>query len=175
MEYQGYTTFNTVKDDGVLTITFDYPPVNIQGLLMMGDLNMLAQKFERDREIKVVVFQSAKPDIFIAHADTSSLKDMSSEAAFHEEAQLLYLQTTLERISALAHATIAKVEGFARDGGHEFSLACHSRRSVTKKREGKNTLRSGPNEAWMPITSLQGCIHSASRVQCILFFRPSST
>ncbi len=30
MDYQGYTTFNTVKEDGVLYGTFDYPPVNVQ-------------------------------------------------------------------------------------------------------------------------------------------------
>ncbi|MFA0811663.1 hypothetical protein [Microbulbifer epialgicus] len=41
---------------------------------------------------------------------------------------------------------------------------------TTKKREGKNILRSEPYETWMPITSLQGCIHCASRVQCILSF-----
>jgi len=33
----------------------------------------------------------------------------------------------LERISKLPQATIAKIEGFARDGGHEFALACDMR------------------------------------------------
>ncbi|XQF92466.1 enoyl-CoA hydratase/isomerase family protein [Pseudoalteromonas espejiana] len=33
----------------------------------------------------------------------------------------------LERISKLPQATIAKIEGFARGGGHEFALACDMR------------------------------------------------
>ncbi len=30
MDYKGYTTFNTEKKDGVIYVTFDYPPVNVQ-------------------------------------------------------------------------------------------------------------------------------------------------
>ena len=30
MDYKGYTTFNTQKKDGVLYVTFNYPPVNVQ-------------------------------------------------------------------------------------------------------------------------------------------------
>ena len=30
MDYKGYTTFNTEKKDGVLYVTFDYPPINVQ-------------------------------------------------------------------------------------------------------------------------------------------------
>jgi hypothetical protein len=37
MDYQGYTTFKVTKNEAVLTVTFDYPPVNIQGLPMMAD------------------------------------------------------------------------------------------------------------------------------------------
>ena len=40
---------------------------------------------------------------------------------------LLYLQEVLQRISELAQAKIAKVEGMARGGGHEFMLACDMR------------------------------------------------
>ena len=127
MDYQGYTTFKATKKDAVLAVTFDYPPVNIQGLPMMADLNMLAHKLEQDREIKVVIFQSAHPEIFVAHADTNFLKDMSTIAVSRDEVKLLDLQTTLERISKLPQTTIAKIEGFARGGGHEFALACDMR------------------------------------------------
>ena len=127
MIYENYTTFKATKDGAILTITFDYPPVNIQGIPMLDDLNLLAENLEGDRSIKVVVFQSAHPEIFVAHADTNFLKDMSTTAVSREEVELLYLQTTLERISKLPQATIAKIEGFARGGGHEFALACDMR------------------------------------------------
>ena len=52
---------------------------------------------------------------------------MSGTAVSRDEVELLDLQSTLERISQLPQATIAKIEGFARGGGHEFALACDMR------------------------------------------------
>ena len=127
MNYNTFTTFNVHTENAIAWVTFDYPPVNIQGLSMLADLNMLAQQLETDRNIKVIVFQSANPEIFVAHADTNFLKDMSATAASRDDVKLLDLQTTLERISKLPQATIAKIEGFARGGGHEFALACDMR------------------------------------------------
>ena len=127
MNYAGYTTCSTEWEAGVLTVTFDYPPVNVQGQAMLADLNSLAMRLERDRETKVVVFQSAHPEIWVCHYDTELLKDMSTEAVSRDEAQLLDLQAILERISKVPQATIAKLEGFARGGGHEFALACDMR------------------------------------------------
>lgn len=127
MEYTGFSTFKAETNNGILTVTFDYGPVNVQGLPMLADLNMLAQKLEADPTIKVVVFESAHPEIFVCHADTAFLKDMSDKAVSREEVKLLDLQVVLERISKLPQATIAKIEGFARGGGHEFALACDMR------------------------------------------------
>ena len=127
MNYDGFTTFGVRIENAVAWVTFDYPPVNIQGLPMLADLNNLAQKLEADSTVTVVVFQSAHPEIFVAHADTNFLKDMSGKAVSRDEVKLLDLQVVLERISKLPQATIAKIEGFARGGGHEFALACDMR------------------------------------------------
>ena len=127
MNYKGYTTFTTEQKEGVLYVTFDFPPVNVQGQEMLADLNSLAMRLERDRKTKVVVFQSAHPEIWVCHYDTELLRDMSTEAVSREDAQLLDLQSVLERVSRVPQATIAKLEGFARGGGHEFALACDMR------------------------------------------------
>jgi len=127
MRYDSFTTFGVRIEHAVAWVTFDYPPVNIQGLTMLADLNRLAQKLEADDGVKVVVFQSAHPEIFVAHADTEFLKEMSGKAVARDEVRLLDLQVVLERISKLPQATIAKIEGFARGGGHEFALACDMR------------------------------------------------
>ena len=127
MQYDKFNTFNVKIEGAIAWVTFDYPPVNIQGLPMLADLDILAQKLEADRAVKVVVFQSANPEIFVAHADTNFLKDMSAKAVSRDEAKLLDLQRVLERISKVPQATIAKIEGFARGGGHEFALACDMR------------------------------------------------
>ncbi|MGL6260017.1 enoyl-CoA hydratase/isomerase family protein [Vibrio sp. WXL103] len=127
MEYKNFTTFNVDIDDGIAWVTFDFPPVNVQGQEMLADLSSLALRLERDREVKVVVFQSAHPEIWVCHYDTNLLRDMSKQAVSRDEAKLLDLQAVLERISKLPQATIAKIEGFARGGGHEFALACDMR------------------------------------------------
>ena len=127
MSYTGYQTFTASEDKGVLTVTIDFPPVNLQGQEMLADLNTLCLRLERDRNVKVVVFQSAHPEIWVCHYDTNLLKEMSTESVSREEAKLLDLQSVLERVSKLPQATIAKLEGFARGGGHEFALACDMR------------------------------------------------
>ncbi|MEM7044181.1 MAG: enoyl-CoA hydratase/isomerase family protein [Pseudomonadota bacterium] len=127
MKYEGFTTFKAEQDGAILTVTFDFGPVNVQGQEMLADLNSLAMRLERDRETKVVIFQSANPEIWVCHYDTELLKDMSTEAVSRDEAQLLDLQSVCERISKVPQATIAKIEGFARGGGHELALALDMR------------------------------------------------
>ncbi|APG61568.1 enoyl-CoA hydratase [Sphingorhabdus lutea] len=127
MKYEGFTTFKVEQDEAIMTVTFDFGSVNVQGQEMLSDLNSLAMRLERDRETKVVIFQSANPEIWVCHYDTELLKDMSDEAVSREDAQLLDLQLVCERISKVPQATIAKLEGFARGGGHELALALDMR------------------------------------------------
>ncbi len=127
MNYTGYKTFTAKQNQGILVVTFDNPPVNIQDIPMLNDLDSLAGTLEQDKSVKVVIFQSANPDIFIAHADVTFLKDLSTTPVPRDKVQLSHLQKVLQRISTLPQATIAKIEGFARGGGHEFTLACDMR------------------------------------------------
>ena len=127
MNYTNYSTFETNAADGILTVTFNMPPVNIQSIAQLDDLDSLAEILEKDKDIKVVIFQSSVPEFFIAHADITFLKDMSTTAVPRDKVELSKLQKVLERISNLPQATIAKIEGYARGGGHEFALACDMR------------------------------------------------
>ncbi len=122
-----YQTFSLEKQGAVLYVTFDNPPINVQSIAMLDDLNALCDKLEGCKETKVVVFQSANEHFFVAHADITFLKDMSTKAVPRDKVELLYLQKVLERVSYLPQATIAKIEGYARGGGHEFALACDMR------------------------------------------------
>src|SRR5258708_30193150 len=51
--------------------TFDNPPINMLGPETMLELQGLVGQFEKDPGLKVVVFDSADPDFFIAHFDIS--------------------------------------------------------------------------------------------------------
>lgn len=127
MKYKNFQTFKAEQREGILTVTFDFGSVNVQGQEMLADLNSLAMRLERDKNTKVVVFQSANPEIWVCHYDTELLKDMSTVAVARSDVQLLDLQEVCERISKVPQATIAKLEGFARGGGHELALALDMR------------------------------------------------
>ncbi|MCG7521817.1 enoyl-CoA hydratase/isomerase family protein [Ruegeria sp. Ofav3-42] len=127
MKYENFQTFDVKVENAIATVIFNFGSVNVQGQQMLADLNSLAMRLERDRDTKVVIFQSANPEIWVCHYDTKLLKDMSVEAVSREDAQLLDLQSVCERISKVPQATIAKLEGFARGGGHELALALDMR------------------------------------------------
>lgn len=127
MDYIGYKTFTAEKDGGILAVIFNNPPINVLDIPMLNDLNNLAQQLEKDRTIKVVIFKSANPQFFIAHADIGFLRKLSTKSVPRSKVEITYLERVLERISKVPQATIAQIEGFARGGGHEFALACDMR------------------------------------------------
>ena len=74
---------------------------------------------EADPSVKVVVFQSANPDFFIAHLDVA-------KAAERPEALGLWRDFVL-RLSSTPVVSIAKIRGRTRGIGNEFVLACDMR------------------------------------------------
>ncbi|MFI3250800.1 MAG: enoyl-CoA hydratase-related protein, partial [Eubacteriales bacterium] len=113
MTNTNFKTFTAKQTKAVLNVVFDFPPVNIQGEAMIADLNLLATQLETDKTIKVVVFSSANPEFFIAHADVNMLQHLSTQAVPRDKVQLDPLALVLDRISKLPQATIAQIEGYA--------------------------------------------------------------
>jgi enoyl-CoA hydratase/carnithine racemase len=104
---------------GRWTITFNNPPINIFVPSTIGELGTLLTELEADPSVKVVVFQSANPDFFIAHLDVA-------KAAERPEVLGLWRDNVL-RLSSMAVVSIAKVRGRTRGIGNEFVLACDMR------------------------------------------------
>ena len=127
MNYKNFQTFTAKQDGGILTVDINFGPVNVQGQEMLADLSSLCLRLERDRTVKVVVFESSNPGYWVCHYDTDLLKDLSTIPVPRNEIKLFDLQSILERLSNLPQATIAKIEGFARGGGHEMALALDMR------------------------------------------------
>ena len=62
--------FNTDRTyPGRWTVTFSNPPINMFVPTTIVELGTLMTDLEADPSVKVVVFQSANPDFFIAHFD----------------------------------------------------------------------------------------------------------
>jgi len=56
---------------GLWTITFSNPPINMFVPSAIVELGALMTDLGANRSVKVVVFQSANPDFFIAHLDVA--------------------------------------------------------------------------------------------------------
>ena len=61
---------------GRWTITFSNPPINMFTPTTIVELGALMTDLEADSSVRVVVFQSANPDFFIAHLDVSKAAEL---------------------------------------------------------------------------------------------------
>jgi enoyl-CoA hydratase/carnithine racemase len=104
---------------GLWTVTFSNPPINMFLPTTIVELGVVMTDLEADPSVKVVVFQSANPDFFIAHLDVS-------KAAERPEVLGLWRDLVL-RLSSTPVVSIAKIRGRARGIGNEFVLACDMR------------------------------------------------
>ncbi len=104
---------------GLWTITFNNPPINMFVPATIVELGALMTEIEADPSVKVVVFQSANPDFFVAHLDVA-------RAAERPEALGLWRDFVL-RLSSSPVVSIARIRGRTRGIGNEFVLACDMR------------------------------------------------
>jgi enoyl-CoA hydratase/carnithine racemase len=104
---------------GRWTITFSNPPINMFVPTTIVELGALMTDLEADPSVKVVVFQSANHDFFIAHLDVA-------KAAERPEVMGLWREFVL-RLSSMPVVSIAKILGRTRGIGNEFVLACDMR------------------------------------------------
>ena len=112
--------FNTDRTHpGRWTVTFSYPPINMFIPATIVELGGLMTDLEADPSVKVVVFQSANPEFFIAHLDVS-------KAAAQPGVLNLWRDFVL-RLSSTAVVSVAKIRGRTRGIGNEFVLACDMR------------------------------------------------
>src|ERR1700726_1418594 len=112
--------FNTDRSyPGLWTVTFSNPPINMFVPTTIVELGALMTDIEADPSVKVVVFQSANPDFFIAHLDVS-------KAAERPEMLGLWRGSVL-RLSSTPVVSIAKIRGRTRGIGNEFVLTCDMR------------------------------------------------
>lgn len=120
-----FETFHVSNQRGVARVTIDNGAVNVISLQMMRELTAFLDAVKDDATTRVVIFQSANPDFFIAHVDMTIAEDPD----IFEKLGALALpglnpfQSLSERIRRLPQVTIVKLEGMARGGGAEFVAA----------------------------------------------------
>lgn len=120
------TTLSTEIEGAVMRVKFDNGDVNMMSATMAAELFALVGGLAVNPDIKVVVFESANPDFFIAHFELNDiLKSIAGDPAMptSKYPDINILQSLGLSIQSLPQVTIAKVDGICRGGGVELALA----------------------------------------------------
>lgn len=115
------------RDDGAAVLWMNDPdePVNTLKRPLIEEFEEVLTTIESDREIKVLVFASGKPDSFVAGADLEMLLkigDAREARSLSESSQRIQ-----RRIAALRPVTVAAIHGACLGGGLELAMAFDGR------------------------------------------------
>jgi enoyl-CoA hydratase/carnithine racemase len=108
-------------------VVFDNPPLNIMGATMFRGLQELLARMETCSDLRVVVFESANPDFYLAHFDLSDIAGSLGLMQSTDASAPTVLMDTFVRLTKSPVVSIAKIRGRARGVGSEFVLACDMR------------------------------------------------
>src|SRR6202045_4110538 len=106
-------------------VVFDYPPFNIVDATMFEGLQDLLVRMDTRQSLRVVVFESANPDFYLAHFDLTGKTGNITTAV--GPSGLPILMDTFVRLTKSPVVSIAKIRGCVRGASSEFVLACDMR------------------------------------------------
>jgi enoyl-CoA hydratase/carnithine racemase len=113
-------------------VILDNPPVNIFGPKSIPQFNEVLSEIETDKDVKVVVFESAIEGFFLTHYDfVSPAEDTASLPP--GPTGLLPWPDMLVRLSRAPVISIAKIRGRATGCGSELALSCDMRFASLEK------------------------------------------
>src|ERR1700732_4279004 len=106
-------------------VVFDYPPFNMVDATIFEGLQDLLVRMDTRQSLRVVVFESAIPDFYLAHFDLTGKTGNITTAV--GPSGLPILMDTFVRITKSPVVSIAKIRGCVRGASSEFVLACDMR------------------------------------------------
>ena len=112
-------------DGGIARVTIDHPPTNLLDLELILAFDHVGKELEADDAVRVVVVESADPEIWVAHADVGLILEMPDDAAV--PVRMGFVHSSFDRFRTMPKATIAVVDGVARGGGSELALSMDMR------------------------------------------------
>jgi len=106
-------------------VLFDYPPFNIMDATIFEGLQDLLARMDSSPGLRVVVFESANPEFYLAHFDlTGKLGNITTAVG---RSGFPILMDTFVRLTTSPVVSIAKIRGCVRGACSEFVLACDMR------------------------------------------------
>lgn len=141
-----------VAPNGVARIALCRPEArNALGRDLVAQLRQTVASVRFDRSVRVVVLESAVPNVFCAGAD---LKERATMSPADVAAFVQGLRATFTEVETLPQPTIAVIDGAAVGGGLELALACDFRVACPSAMLGLVETRLG---------IIPGCAHPIER------------
>ncbi len=155
MSYDDLSALTIDVTDGVATVTIDHPPLNLMDAFLLPSLRAFIARVGDDADVRVIVFESADPEFFIAHGDMAYLTDPDAlpeatraaiaaapDATIPEGMNIL--QALSDEVRSLPQVTIGKLAGFARGAGNEFFMSLDMRfAAIGKSGQGQPEVLMG--------------------------------
>jgi enoyl-CoA hydratase/carnithine racemase len=135
-------------------VTFDNPPLNLVDAALFTGLQEVLARIEAGDDLRVVVFESADEDYFLAHFDMSG--NATPVVRAPGPSGLPGVPDIVTRLARSPVVSIAKIRGRVRGLGSEFILACDMRfasreRAVLGQPEvGAGVIPGGGGTEWLP-------------------------
>lgn len=125
VHHDAYATLRVSLEGGIARVTLDNPPVNVLNVALMADLRHLLTALRDDDSVRVIVFDSASPEFFIAHVDMTLVDAPDAFDRFAADLPdgVNVFQALGELLRHQPQVTIVKLAGTARGGGAEFVAA----------------------------------------------------
>src|SRR5258708_13413681 len=103
-------------------VVFDYPPFNILDATIFEGLQELLARMDASPSLRVVVFESANPEFYLAHFDlTGKIGNIMTAVG---ASGLPILMDTFVRLTKSPVVSIAKIRGCVRRVSTDFLLPC---------------------------------------------------
>jgi enoyl-CoA hydratase/carnithine racemase len=106
-------------------VVFENPPFNIVDATIFEGLQDLLAQMDTSPNLRVVVFESANPEFYLAHFDLTGKTGNITTAV--GPSGLPILMDTFVRLTKSPVVSIAKIRGCVRGVSSEFVLACDMR------------------------------------------------
>jgi enoyl-CoA hydratase/carnithine racemase len=116
----------------IARVTINHQPINLMDATLVGELDQLVDWLAKQGDsVRVVIFQSAIADFFLAHLDLDLIRATIDDP--DPDVGLESFQGLVARYNRLDQVTIAKVGGRVGGGGSEFLLNLDLRFAVRGK------------------------------------------
>jgi enoyl-CoA hydratase/carnithine racemase len=149
-------------------VTFDHPPANTLTATTVAELSELVGLIDQDRDLNVVVFDSANPDFYLTGAEADNDPGPTGALGIGPIAADAWRETLI-RLSRAPVLSIASIRGRARGAGSEFVLACDLRfASRQNSLLGQLDVGTGAVSAEGPIARLPGLVGRGRALEILL-------